>query len=404
MVHVPTLVLMSALLIAFSGAMLVLLRGTNRRLDALAVWGLAMLTGALGLLIEEGGQAPPQLQGPGGTTVLLSASALSWVAGRMFAEQPAMPWLMVAGPALWLAVSAWMPPHGAGALASLIAAAYACAMALSLARCRTEGLPSLCAALGLLVAHALVFTARAASVIVLPPTLDAPVATMLLIESVLHTTGMSMVLLALSCERSERRGTAQLRSQALQDGLTGIGNRRHFDREMETEFRRAVRAGQSLALLMLDVDHFKLFNDRYGHLQGDACLRRIATAIASQVNRPGDVIARFGGEEFVVLLPDTDAAGARLIAETVRRTVEAIGIPHMGGVGGVVTVSVGVAAWAPARSASGPPALLRAADAALYDAKEDGRNRVGFAGALEDTIGRDTAQREAALHPFTMPG
>jgi diguanylate cyclase (GGDEF)-like protein len=160
---------------------------------------------------------------------------------------------------------------------------------------------------------------------------------------------------------------------ALEDALTGLSNRRQFDLFIQAEVGRAKRSLTSLALLMIDVDHFKLFNDRYGHLAGDECLRNISAIITDNIKRPGDLAARYGGEEFAVVLPGTDYVGAFLVAEKIRRSVQQAGIQHSEGAEGLVTVSLGVAAYNPASQAR-PNDLLDAADKALYVAKASGRN------------------------------
>lgn len=160
------------------------------------------------------------------------------------------------------------------------------------------------------------------------------------------------------------------------DGLTGIPNRRRFDAGLEQEWRRARRSSSPLALIMFDVDYFKAFNDHYGHLAGDDCLRDVARVLASVPRRPADLIARYGGEEFVCLLPQTDEEGARLVAERVRLGVEARAIPHCRSrASGFVTVSAGAVSMMP-DSAQLPEVLVQNADARLYQAKEMGRNRV----------------------------
>jgi diguanylate cyclase (GGDEF)-like protein len=167
-----------------------------------------------------------------------------------------------------------------------------------------------------------------------------------------------------------------LARQSAEDGLTRIANRREFDRRLALEWGRARREGQSLALIMVDVDRFKLFNDQYGHLAGDSCLQRIAMALQAVPQRSADLVARFGGEEFAVLLPATSMADAQRIAERMRRAVIELQMPHPGsGVAPYVSASFGVAALVP-RMQDQPAALVAAADAALYRAKEEGRNRV----------------------------
>ncbi len=159
------------------------------------------------------------------------------------------------------------------------------------------------------------------------------------------------------------------------DALTGLPNRRHFDDVMEAEWRRGVREGHPLSVLMLDIDHFKKINDEYGHPLGDLVLKMVAGAIKSAIQRGGDVVARYGGEEFVVVLPNTAAAAALQQAEKVRTAVAALDLSqHLPDVR-VVTISVGLAADIPARDGD-HATLLGRADKALYTAKLQGRNRV----------------------------
>jgi len=151
---------------------------------------------------------------------------------------------------------------------------------------------------------------------------------------------------------------------------------------MVVEFQRARREGAPLSLLMIDIDFFKQFNDHYGHAGGDACLQQVAQAMAQSLKRPADLLARFGGEEFVVLLPQTDAPGAALIAQRLCSAVAAQGLAHAhSGVAPVVTVSVGCATRLPGDATATAAALLASADKQLYRAKTEGRNRVACASA-----------------------
>ncbi|MGJ7489641.1 diguanylate cyclase domain-containing protein [Variovorax sp. ZT4R33] len=159
------------------------------------------------------------------------------------------------------------------------------------------------------------------------------------------------------------------------DGLTGLPNRRYFDARLLRLFGRAQRAARPLAVVLVDVDQFKSYNDCYGHVEGDECLRRVAQALRSVARRPGDFIARYGGEEFAMLLPGTDADGAAQLAEAARAAVLGLQIPHEGTDLGRVSISLGVAAGVPGVDTE-PYGLVRAADALLYLAKRDGRNRV----------------------------
>ena len=172
----------------------------------------------------------------------------------------------------------------------------------------------------------------------------------------------------------------QLRVLAQEDGLTRLANRRRFDEALGAEYRRAMRVGSPLAVVMLDVDCFKAFNDTYGHPSGDTCLQALAGVLNGRCRRPADLPARYGGEEFVLLLPNTDAAGALGVAECVRAAVRGLAIPHAGSEHGFATVSIGVAALTPG-GPQRPAALVEAADAALYEAKRAGRNTVRLADA-----------------------
>jgi len=167
---------------------------------------------------------------------------------------------------------------------------------------------------------------------------------------------------------------------SLSDGLTGIGNRRSLDELLEREWKRAEREQTTLAILMIDLDFFKLFNDTYGHLAGDECLKKVAVAIQSMIKRTTDFVGRYGGEEFAVILPATDVSGAMRVGEKIRVAVEMLAIPHQCSLlGGVVTVSIGVASRTPERH-SKAVVLLEAADQALYRAKLAGRNQVAISG------------------------
>jgi diguanylate cyclase (GGDEF)-like protein len=167
-----------------------------------------------------------------------------------------------------------------------------------------------------------------------------------------------------------------LEQLTLQDNLTGLCNRRLFDTALVDEFQRARRAGTPLALLMIDVDYFKRYNDLYGHPAGDECLRQLGETLAESGCRPGDVAVRYGGEELAVLLPDTDEDGAFAMGERFRHAVLARAITHAGNPQAVVTVSVGSAPCHPGQEGSSREALVDAADKALYAAKGAGRNQV----------------------------
>jgi diguanylate cyclase (GGDEF)-like protein len=164
------------------------------------------------------------------------------------------------------------------------------------------------------------------------------------------------------------------------DELSDLANRRGFDSRLTFEWLKGEQTGQALGLLMIDIDHFKLFNDTYGHLDGDGCLRKVSETLARIARQSSGFAARYGGEEFSVLLPGADAARTAEIGEAVRAAVEALAIPHNASAFGHVTVSIGVAAALPVNQQD-PKDLVEAADASLYAAKWQGRNTVVEHGA-----------------------
>ncbi|GGH13082.1 diguanylate cyclase [Silvibacterium dinghuense] len=183
-------------------------------------------------------------------------------------------------------------------------------------------------------------------------------------------------------EEELARAFSLVETLASVDGLTGLANRRRFDEVLEQEWLRTVREGGQLSLLMLDVDHFKHYNDLYGHLSGDECLRQVAEAIQETLNRATDLAARYGGEEFAVILPNTGHTGALMVCNEILKAVRLRGVAHSANPPGVVTVSAGCASMSATVHGSWL-ALLRAADAALYQAKAQGRDQLQIAGDLE---------------------
>jgi diguanylate cyclase (GGDEF)-like protein len=166
-----------------------------------------------------------------------------------------------------------------------------------------------------------------------------------------------------------------LENMSLVDPLTGVGNRRLFEERLETELRRSKRAGQSLALFMIDIDFFKQYNDTLGHPEGDKCLFTVATTIKNTMKRAGDIVSRYGGEEFVIIAPDVTPESGKRIAEKIRKKIESLGINHpSSAVSQFVTVSVGVAVSNP-NSPADRNTIVKKADDALYQAKNSGRNR-----------------------------
>ena len=207
-------------------------------------------------------------------------------------------------------------------------------------------------------------------------------AKLLFLMATVITPILSFSIIAMTFARMEaelRCANEELQAISETDALTNLANRRKFDQAYENEWERALRLQQPMAVVILDVDDFKQYNDRYGHQVGDACLRTLAQVLRMHARRAMDVAARYGGEEFALILPGMTGAEAVALAEDVRRGFEQTGIEHEGvGRGNVVTVSAGVAAQVPTRSTCRFD-LLGAADAALYAAKAKGKNAVALA-------------------------
>jgi len=175
--------------------------------------------------------------------------------------------------------------------------------------------------------------------------------------------------------RELEASNAKLETISNTDALTNVANRRSFDHTLAQEWNRAIRSASSLALIMLDVDHFKHFNDHYGHVAGDACLKALAQALVRAERRAGKLVARYGGEEFIVLMPQTTEAEALATARHIQKEIWSIALPHAETEPGIVTVSLGVASLVPTLNLA-PDSLLCQADAAMYRAKHLGRNQV----------------------------
>ncbi|WP_176475806.1 diguanylate cyclase [Halomonas salipaludis] len=209
----------------------------------------------------------------------------------------------------------------------------------------------------------------------------------------------------LTLEREHRALTArnrQLAHQVCIDGLLGITNRREFEQRLSREWQRAIREQHPLSLLLIDVDHFKAYNDSYGHLQGDACLKRVAQALQEAVGRSGDTVARYGGEEFAILLPNTDHYGSLDVAQQVHESLARHAIPFAdSSCSAFVTVSIGAASMSPGHRDHGHD-LIRYADKALYTAKHNGRNRTeAFLPARLVASSKGHDQRAASAAPQT---
>lgn len=170
-----------------------------------------------------------------------------------------------------------------------------------------------------------------------------------------------------------KRQADAMRELTLTDALTGVANRRSFNDAMEQEWRRCARAGLPLSLIMIDIDHFKLYNDAYGHQAGDLCLQQVAATMRHCAARPPDLLARYGGEEFILLLPQVGRNGAEAVAQRILHAIAQLAVPHARA-GGHVTVSLGIASTLPSEQVD-TGTLVRSADELLYRAKQSGRNR-----------------------------
>ncbi len=188
-----------------------------------------------------------------------------------------------------------------------------------------------------------------------------------------------------AAEAEQAQAFEAVERRATLDALTGVANRHTLDQTLEAEWAFALKHATPISMLLIDVDCFKKFNDCYGHVAGDECLRTTAQAIQTSVRREHDLLARYGGEEFLMILPGTTPQDALTLAEAVRRVVEGIAIPHVDSPHGLVTVSIGCASTVP-EARMEPSELLRRADAALYTAKSIGRNRVHLAGQEEKVL------------------
>ena len=182
----------------------------------------------------------------------------------------------------------------------------------------------------------------------------------------------------ISAREALEKANKELEKLSNTDALTGIYNRRYFKEVLNKEWLRARRKTEFVSILMIDVDFFKLYNDHYGHMNGDECLRNVALSLNNSINRPPDLVARYGGEEFIVLLPDTNISGAIKVAENMRSALASRRMEHSdSSVNNFVTISIGIASIVP-ENEDGYSELIDHADKALYQAKKNGRNRIEF--------------------------
>lgn len=208
---------------------------------------------------------------------------------------------------------------------------------------------------------------------------DSPTREPLSLALALAALSLLGAFCAVRAGRTRARLVAQnrlLRAEAYTDSLTGLGNRRRFDNRLEAIWSQSVESGHVLSIMLIDVDHFKAFNDLFGHLEGDGVLRSLGDVLRRGSRRDSDEAFRFGGEEFAILLPGTGSVGASKVAADLQRAIAELAISHPASGTGLLTASIGIAQALPARAGSTADAMLTAADQALYEAKKAGRNRI----------------------------
>jgi diguanylate cyclase (GGDEF)-like protein len=320
-----------------------------------------------------------------GTAGVLLAVSCIWMGCRAAAgRRPSLP-VLVMPAALWLLVSSipgfFVPPTARYAVPFLMAAPILAAALRELWPTETrKRLARWCvtALLGIQILICLGWgvaqaVAMARDLGIGSEAVDLPV-------SAFTVTGFSLMMSFAFVALIKEQSDWEFWQTAQQDPLTGLGNRRRLDSILDTAVSVARRSAAPLAVLMIDVDRFKAYNDHYGHLAGDACLRAIAKALRGGLIRRGDEVLRYGGEEFAVILTDTREAEAMVVAERLRLAVRGMGLPHVAQEGGIVTISLGVAVMEPSQTGErrivDAKTLIEAADQALYRAKQGGRDRI----------------------------
>jgi len=378
---VNTLLLVTIYVEVLLGLLLLFVWMQNARIHAVAWWGFAHLVRA-GSIVLFGmyGSTSELISIDLANTLLFTAFAMTWTGARVFDGRPVQPTGLLVGAALWLFASRMLIAADSVELRVLLSngiiAAYTWLTAYEIWRGRSEPLVSRWPAVFMLFAHGALFLLRTPLSVMLPGITSQKIFTSVWLtvpsfEALLFTISVAFILLAMAKERSEHL----YKTAALIDPLTGLPNRRAFLDALDRLVLRQAKNKRPLALLLIDFDHFKSINDRFGHSCGDRALQIFAEIVRAEL-RPFDYVGRIGGEEFAVALPDVGREGALLVAERIRTSLAATaslidGHPVRSTVSIGVVVSNGLAADA--------CMLLALADEALYRAKERGRNRVEFA-------------------------
>jgi diguanylate cyclase (GGDEF)-like protein len=396
--HFPTLIVASVLAcILMAGAYLIV--WTRNRREISILWMVASTTLACAGAVTR--ETIPEAPAIFVTDVLLFLSfGCIGVAARKLTKRKASILFLVVPPCLWIAACTQPILFDDRDLRSVLAAAFVAAQMAwvfsELCRDQSDRLVSRYWLMALMAINGLGATARAIGIWLIRdiPHPGLPLGANIA-AATLWTSGFLLLsgfgFIALVHERSERR----LKHAAHKDDLTGLGNRGQFDIAFDVSFQRAQHVQEPLALLMVDVDRFKAYNDTHGHLAGDDCLRTIANTLQSTFINHGGLVYRYGGEEFAILMPATYAASAAHHAEVARLAVMDLALAHPDYEGGVATISIGVAATIPSFGATAHD-LLSKADRNLYAAKRHGRNRVSVSVEIVELV--ETTSSSELLH------
>jgi diguanylate cyclase (GGDEF)-like protein/hemerythrin-like metal-binding protein len=387
--HIPTMILVLALTSTLLSISVYAAADRSQR-EGMMYWAVALIMQTVSyVLINQSsqiGEFPAFLF----SAVLRSCAWAALTEGLYeFYRLPAprrLIWAPVATVFLTFAFLADYPAVRITVISMIVAAQCLLAMSVMWPRHHaTPGRGKYFVAIGLAIAMILLLLRAAGAIVgasaaLASVTTSSPIQTISILGVLITQMLLSVGFILMSKDRSDDLN----RILATQDALTGLANRRRLNEVLANEWARARRADQSLALAMIDIDQFKLYNDHYGHQAGDDCLKLVANNIQLSARRTGDLAARYGGEEFLLILPDADAVVAQRLAEGVRKSIESLNVSHVHSPTGRVTISIGVAAlndgfYKDAES------LLRAADQALYRAKELGRNRVQAASESSQT-------------------
>ncbi len=384
----PTLVAVAALVMAVTAAASTLAWLQDRRQVSLLWMAAALAMGGLGAVLRV--VLPGLAAILCGNVAVLLAFAAVWAACRAL-NRPDVPLLpLLAAPAIWT-LACCFPFFQSNLDVRIALSSLLCSVAVGMALRelwlgRQDGLLARRILIAMMVVDEAILLARIPGSLLPRATAIPPIAIFSDFR-VMGVVGMSITLLIalvmIMLVKDRTRRTHRLDAET--DHLTGLQNRRQFERDFLVAFGRSARRGMPMALLMIDVDRFKAYNDLYGHPAGDVCLRMVAQVLDEGTHEPFSAAYRYGGEEFAVMIPNADDDGAARVAENLRRAVAALGLEHAEGESGIVTISLGCASMVPMKRNT-PAELLGAADRALYHAKMSGRDRTCSAAPSVDEL------------------